>query len=169
MFGGATLQELRIACTVGQQEREGGVAPRTSPLAQVRDAGNLLTRAGLAIPTVDVDDITVQYGSVVQLVEHVRRMGEGNALVQRREALPRDTALASAAIYTSLFVGGVSEGDDGGGGGNARGGGVPATFEVVYLTGWAPDPSQPRSAKRGSGTVTFGQLSDALGGAPKET
>lgn len=61
MLGGTTLQELRIACTLAQQEREGGVAPRLSPLAQVRDAGNLLTRAGLTIPAVDVDDIQVQY------------------------------------------------------------------------------------------------------------
>ena len=70
MLGGSTLQELRIACTVAQQEREGGVSPRTSPLAQVRDAGNLLTRAGLAIPTVDVDEIAVNYSDVLGLISH---------------------------------------------------------------------------------------------------
>jgi NADH dehydrogenase [ubiquinone] 1 alpha subcomplex assembly factor 5 len=155
MLGGSTLQEMRIACTLAQQEREGGVAPRTSPLAQVRDAGNLLTRAGLSIPTVDVDEITVHYSDVLGLVGHLRTMGEGLALKQRREALPRDSALAAAALYDSMF-GEEHEG---------RGRGVPATFEVVYLTGWAPDPSQPRAARRGSATVSFGDLQKHVEGA----
>ncbi|KAJ7539411.1 hypothetical protein O6H91_11G091200 [Diphasiastrum complanatum] len=67
MYGGDTLRELRIACTAAQLEREGGVSPRISPLAQVRDAGNLLTRAGLALPTVDVDEYTVNYPSVTNM------------------------------------------------------------------------------------------------------
>lgn len=128
MLGGSTLQELRIACTVAQQEREGGVSPRTSPLAQVRDAGNLLTRAGLTIPTVDVDEIAVNYSDVLGLVSHLRRMGEGNGLLQRREALPRDTALAAAAAYTALFG---EEVEHEGRSMNS----VPATFEIVYMTG----------------------------------
>lgn len=167
MLGGNTLQELRIACTVAQQEREGGVAPRTSPLAQVRDAGNLLTRAGLAIPTVDVDDITVNYPDVVALVRHLRQLGEGNALRQRREALPRDTALASAAAYTALF--GLKQGTDEISLNNDTStetsicsSGIPATFQVIFLTGWAPDPSQPRAAKRGSAALSFQDLQKAM-------
>ena len=74
------IQELRIACTVAQQEREGGVSPRVSPLAQVRDAGNLLTRAGLAIPAVDVDDIQVHYRDATHLVQHLRRGGRWGAV-----------------------------------------------------------------------------------------
>ncbi len=58
-----TLNEMRIACAVGEQEREGGISPRVSPLAHVRDAGNLLGRAGLTLPAVDVDTLTVQYQS----------------------------------------------------------------------------------------------------------
>jgi hypothetical protein len=238
MLGGTTLQELRIACTLAQQEREGGVAPRTSPLAQVsstqacswslmlfsrgnnptkrrhvqpkhvlceciptscvfertplyflgslthlslcyflfaaqvRDAGNLLTRAGLAIPTVDVDDIIVGYPDPIALVRHLRRMGESNALLQRREALPRDTALAAAAAYVALF--GSSEaasadeaaekaksemhedGDD-----DLQA--ITATYQVVYMTGWAPDPSQKKAAKRGTATVSLQDLSRDLG------
>ena len=156
MLGGSTLQELRIACTVAQQEREGGVSPRTSPLAQVRDAGNLLTRAGLAIPTVDVDEIAVTYSDVLGLISHLRRMGEGNALLQRRENLSRDTALASAAAYMSLFGEEMDTGE-------SRVEIIPASFEIVYMTGWAPDPKQARAAKRGSATVSFQELSSAMG------
>ena len=154
MLGGNTLQELRIACTLAQQEREGGVTPRTSPLAQVRDAGNLLTRAGLALPTVDVDDIHVHYpDDVLGLIEHLRRMGESNALLQRRESLPRDTALAAAAAYSSLFREEEADGRES----------VSATYQIVYMAGWAPDPSsQPRAAKRGSGTVSFEDIREAV-------
>ncbi|KAL6771246.1 NDUFAF5 [Auxenochlorella protothecoides x Auxenochlorella symbiontica] len=156
MLGGATLQELRIACTLAQQEREGGVAPRLSPLAQVRDAGNLLTRAGLTIPAVDVDDIQVQYRDAMQLVRHLRQLAETNALTQRRAFLPRDSALATAAIYSSLF-GKEGEPEQG----------IPATFQVIYLTGWAPDPSQRGPARRGTATVSFGDLQKDLGTGPQ--
>jgi NADH dehydrogenase [ubiquinone] 1 alpha subcomplex assembly factor 5 len=163
MLGGTTLQELRIACTLAQQERLGGVSPRVSPLAQVRDAGNLLTRAGLAIPTVDVDEIEVRYRDPLGLVSHLRRMGEGSGLRQRREGLPRDAALAAAALYQATFAG------RGGGGGEeiegAEEGGVPATFQVIYMTGWAPDPSQAGAARRGSATVSLADLAAAgIGG-----
>jgi NADH dehydrogenase [ubiquinone] 1 alpha subcomplex assembly factor 5 len=177
MLGGTTLQELRIACTAASQEREGGVSPRLSPLAQVRDAGNLLTRAGLAIPTVDVDEISVMYRDPVQLVTHLRGMAEGNALKQRRVGLPCDTALATAAAYIGLFGGrsGDSTGEsleakEGGDVSDAHEDGVPATFQVVYMTGWAPDPSAQRgAAKRGSATVSFSDLTSALGGKEAES
>lgn len=153
MLGGNTLQELRIACTLAQQEREGGVSPRTSPLAQVRDAGNLLTRAGFSIPTVDVDDIVVQYRDPIDVVLHLRAMGESNGLLQRKEELSRDTAIAAAAVYTSLFE------EQHGGGDDCS---IPATYQVVYMTGWSPDASQQKAARRGSGTVSFEELSSAL-------
>ncbi|KAI7842365.1 hypothetical protein COHA_004004 [Chlorella ohadii] len=149
MFGGQTLQELRIACTVAQQEREGGVSARVSPLAQVRDGGNLLTRAGLAIPAVDVDEVQVHYRDPMQLVEHLRSMGESNALLKRRLGLPRSVALATAAAYTGLFA--------------EEDGSIPATYEVIYMTGWAPHPSQQQAAKRGSATVSFEDLVADLG------
>ncbi|KAJ7539001.1 hypothetical protein O6H91_11G072200 [Diphasiastrum complanatum] len=119
MYGGDTLRELRIACTAAQLEREGGVSPRISPLAQVRDAGNLLTRAGLALPTVDVDEYTVNYPSAFELIEHLRCMGDTNAVLQRNQIMRRDTALAAAAIYESMFGG--------------TDGTVPATFQVSLL------------------------------------
>ncbi|KAG0492214.1 hypothetical protein HPP92_005612 [Vanilla planifolia] len=104
ILGGETLKELRIACTIAQLEREGGISPRMSPLAQVRDVGNLLTRAGFALPGVDVEQYTVRYDSALELIEHLRTMGETNALLQRSNLLKRDTALATAAVYESMFA-----------------------------------------------------------------
>ncbi|GAB2291419.1 hypothetical protein Dimus_025675 [Dionaea muscipula] len=141
ILGGETLKELRIACTVAQMEREGGISPRLSPLAQVRDAGNLLTRAGFTLPGVDVDEYTVKYENALQLIEHIRAMGETNALLQRNNILKRETALATAAVYQSMF--------------GAEDGTIPATFQVIYMTGWREHPSQQKAKRRGSATISF--------------
>ncbi|KAL0917676.1 hypothetical protein M5K25_012755 [Dendrobium thyrsiflorum] len=141
ILGGETLKELRMACTIAQLEREGGISPRMSPLAQVRDAGNLLTRAGFALPGVDVDEYTVRYDNALELIEHLRTMGETNALLQRSNILKRDTALATAAIYESMFA--------------AEDGKIPATFQVIYMTGWKEHPSQQKAKSRGSATISF--------------
>ncbi|KAE8780452.1 putative methyltransferase [Hordeum vulgare] len=125
ILGGETLKELRIACTIAQMEREGGISPRMSPLAQVRDAGNLLSRAGFALPGVDVDRYTVKYNSALELVEHLRAMAETNALFQRSPILKRDTALATAAIYQSMF--GLEDGT------------IPATFQVSLSYQYSAD------------------------------
>lgn len=148
MFGGETLRELRISCTVAQMEREGGVSPRVSPLAQVRDAGNLLTRAGFALPTVDVDEITVRYPSAIELIDHLRSMGETNAVRERILTVNRDTALATAAVYQEMF--------------GEPNGTIPATYQVIYMAGWSPDVSQQRPKRRGSATVSFEDLSKAF-------
>ncbi|KAL6530601.1 hypothetical protein OROMI_028490 [Orobanche minor] len=159
ILGGETLRELRIACTVAQMEREGGISPRLSPLAQVRDAGNLLTRAGFTIPGVDVDEYTVRYDSAMfslsykvalELIEHLRTMGETNALYQRGKILKRDTALATAAVYESMFA--------------AEDGTIPATFQVIYMTGWKEHESQPKAKRRGSATVSFSDIQKQFGG-----
>ncbi|XP_058722065.1 putative methyltransferase At1g22800, mitochondrial [Vicia villosa] len=149
ILGGETLRELRIACTVAQMEREGGISPRVSPLAQVRDAGNLLTRAGFNLPGVDVDEYTVKYGSALELIEHLRAMGETNALSQMNSMLKRDTALATAAIYDSMFA--------------SEDGTVPATFQVIYMTGWKEHPSQQKAKRRGSATVSFKDIQTQFG------
>ncbi|PIN09594.1 putative methyltransferase [Handroanthus impetiginosus] len=149
ILGGETLRELRIACTVAQMEREGGISPRLSPLAQVRDAGNLLTRAGFTLPGVDVDDHTVRYNSALELIEHLRNMGETNALLQRSNILKRDTALATAAVYESMFA--LGDGT------------IPATFQVIYMTGWREHPSQQRAKRRGSATVSFKDIQKQFG------
>ncbi|PKA57179.1 Putative methyltransferase [Apostasia shenzhenica] len=149
ILGGETLKELRIACTVAQLEREGGISPRLSPLAQVRDAGNLLTRAGFALPGVDVDEYTVKYDSALELIEHLRTMGENNALVQRRNILRRDTALATAAVYESMFA--------------TEDGKIPATFQVIYMTGWKEHPLQQKAKSRGSATISFEDIQKHFG------
>ncbi|CAN6357921.1 unnamed protein product [Urochloa humidicola] len=149
ILGGETLKELRIACTIAQMEREGGISPRMSPLAQVRDAGNLLTRAGFTLPGVDVDQYTVKYNSALELVEHLRAMGETNALFQRNPVLKRDTALATAAIYQSMF--GLEDGS------------IPATFQVIYMTGWREHPSQQKAKRRGSATISFSDIQKQFG------
>lgn len=149
LLGGDTIQELRISCTLAQEEREGGVSPRTSPFVHVRDAGNLLTRAGFQIPSVDIDDIVIHYPDPVALVEHLRRMGETNASIHRRHFLSRDTALASAATYMAMF--GEQEA-------------IPASYQIIYMTGWSPDGSQPKPAARGSATVSFKELEETLKG-----
>ncbi|KAL0359675.1 UNVERIFIED_CONTAM: putative methyltransferase, mitochondrial [Sesamum angustifolium] len=150
ILGGETLRELRIACTVAQMEREGGISPRLSPLAQVRDAGNLLTRAGFSLPGVDVDEYTVRYNSALELIEHLRTMGETNALLQRSNILKRDTALATAAVYESMFA--------------AEDGTIPATFQVIFMTGWREHPSQQRAKRRGSATLSFKDIQKQFGG-----
>ncbi|CAL9099941.1 unnamed protein product [Musa textilis] len=150
ILGGETLKlELRIACTIAQMEREGGISPRLSPLAQVRDAGNLLTRAGFTLPGVDVDEYTVKYESALELIEHLRSMGETNALFQRSNILKKDTALATAAVYQSMFGG--------------EDGTVPATFQVIYMTGWKEHPSQQKAKSRGSATASFDDIQKHFG------
>lgn len=149
ILGGETLKELRIACTIAQMEREGGISPRLSPLAQVRDAGNLLTRAGFTLPGVDVDEYTVRYSSALELIEHLRAMGETSALLQRSKVLKKDTALATAAIYESMFA--------------AEDGTIPATFQIIYMTGWKEHHSQQKPKKRGSATVSFQDLQKQFG------
>lgn len=149
ILGGETLKELRIACTVAQMEREGGISPRLSPLAQVRDAGNLLTRAGFMLPGIDVDEYIVKYRSPLELIEHLRAMGETNALLQSNKFLKRETALATAAVYESMFA--------------AEDGTIPATFQVIYMTGWKEHPSQQKAKKRGSATISFKDIQQQFG------
>lgn len=148
----------------------GGVSQRVSPLAQVRDCGNLLTRAGMRLPAVDVDTLTMNYPSAAKLVEHLRFMGETNAGVSRRRgAVGRETAAAAAACYHFMFpAGGVGAGapPEGGAGSGSEGrGGVEATWQVLYMTGWSSGDGQQQAAERGSAGVSLSQLEEELGKA----
>lgn len=148
MLGGETLRELRIACTVAQLERDGGISPRVSPLVQVQDAGNLLTGAGFSLPTVDVDKYIMRYPTALELIDHLRSMGEGNAVLQRVQTLKKETAIAAAAAYDAMF--GDSDG-------------ISATFQVIYMAAWSPHSSQPSSKRRGSATVSFEDIQKVFG------
>lgn len=150
LLGGDTLVELRTALFEAELAEESGVSPRVSPGIQLGDAAALLQRAGFALPVADSETITVTYRDLLALMRDLRGMGETNALMARRRGGLRRATLARAAlIYAERF--GDSEGR------------IPATFEVMFLCGWAPHPSQPQPLPRGSAKA---RLADAL--KPKE-
>ncbi len=147
LMGGETLTELRQSFAEAESDIEGGVSPRVAPFADLRDLGALLQRAGFALPVTDVDRVTVRYASVFGLMHDLRRMGATNALLARRRTpLKRATLRRLAEIYAQRFA------DDDGR--------VRATFEIVWLSGWAPHPDQQQPLKPGSAKT---RLADALG------
>jgi len=147
LFGGETLLELRRALMEAEAEVEGGASPRVAPMAEVRDLGGLLQRAGFALPMVDRDRVTVTYGHPFDLMADLRGMGEANALAERRRSFSRRTTLMRAAeIYAERHAG--------------ADGRVPATFEILFLTAWAPHADQPRPLRPGTAQS---RLADALG------
>jgi SAM-dependent methyltransferase len=146
MLGGGTLNELRQALTEADLEQAGGAGPRVSPFIDPADAGDLLRRAGFALPVVDVDRVTVRYSHPLRLLADLRKMGETSALFERSRApLTRGRLARACEIYIERFA--------------APDGRVPATFEIIALTAWAPHPDQPQPLKRGSATA---RLEDAL-------
>ena len=147
MLGGETLKELRGALVEAEAEVEGGAGPRASPFADVRDLGALLQRAGFALPMADVDEIAVSYPDAFTLLADLRGMGETNAVAGRRKGFSRRATLMRAAeLYAARHAG--------------PDGRLPATFQVIYLTAWAPHQSQPQPLRPGSAKA---RLSAALG------
>ena len=146
LFAGDTLHELAESFLAAEIEQEGGAGPRVAPMADPRALAGLLQRAGFALPVVDSDRITVTYRDAFALMADLRAMGEGNALRERRRHFTRRaTLLRMAEIYRARF--GAAEGR------------IPATFELVTLTAWAPHESQPKPLRPGSATA---RLADAL-------
>jgi SAM-dependent methyltransferase len=146
MIGGDSLTELRQAFAQAESEVEGGLSPRVAPFADLRDLGGLLQRAGFALPVIDSERVTVRYDTVFNLMHDLRRMGATNVLTERRRApLRRKTLLRMAEIYSERFADADKR--------------VRATFEIVWLSGWAPDPSQQKPLKPGSAKA---RLADAL-------
>jgi hypothetical protein len=147
LIGGETLTELRQSFAAAESEVEGGVSPRVAPFADLRDLGALLQRAGFALPVADADRVTVRYDTAFALLHDLRRMGATNALIDRRRTpLKRATLSRMAEIYAERFA----DAD----------GRLRATFEVVWLSGWAPHPSQQQPLKPGSAKA---RLAAALG------
>ena len=145
-FGGSTLTELRQCLIEAEAEVAGGAGPRVSPFADGVDAAGLLQRAGFALPVSDVDRVTVRYAHPLNLLADLRAMGETNVLVDRpARPLTRAVLARMSEVYQARF----GEAD----------GRVPATFEIVTATGWAPHESQQQPLKPGSATV---RLADAL-------
>lgn len=146
LFGGETLHELRTALTAAEIAVEGGLSPRLSPMVSVEDAGNLLGRAGFALPVADVDSLTVSYGEPLKLMRDLSGMGESNAVAERRKTCSRRATLFSAVENYRAAQAGAD-------------GRIPATFQIITLTGWAPHPDQPKPLRPGSAEMS---LSDAL-------
>ncbi|HZT50838.1 MAG TPA: methyltransferase domain-containing protein [Stellaceae bacterium] len=147
LWGGETLFELRAALTEAELAEEGGASPRVSPMADLRDLGGLLQRAGFALPVADADAIEATYPDALALMRDLRAMGESNAVLERRRGFTRRATLArAAALYAARFA--------------RPDGRIPATFQLVTLTAWAPHESQPRALRPGSARH---RLADALG------
>ena len=153
LLGGASLTELRQSLLQAESEIEGGISPRVAPFADISDLGGLLQRAGFALPVSDVDSFTVRYASPLGLMHDLRRMGATNALIERRKTpMRRSTLLRTLEIYAERF----SDPD----------GKVRATFELIWISGWAPHESQQKPLKPGSAAK---RLADALGVAEHPT
>jgi SAM-dependent methyltransferase len=145
-LGGRTLHELRAALAEAEALVSGGLSPRISPMGEVRDLGGLLQRAGFALPVADVVPLTAQYRDSLHLMRDLRAMGEGNALGQRlKHFSPRALFAQTEAIYQEHF--GLPNGK------------LPATFELVCLTGWSPSDSQQQPLRPGSARM---RLAEAL-------
>jgi len=146
LFGGETLKELRAVLAEAEARLSDGLSPRVLPMADLRDTGGLLQRAGFALPVADSRKLTVRYPDLATLVRDLRGMGETNALAARNRRLPARTLFAEAErLYRDHFADKTH---------------LNATFVLVFLTGWAPADTQPQPLRPGSAKA---RLSDALG------
>ena len=144
--GGDTLVELRNAITAAELRLRGGASPRIAPMGDIRDLGGLLQRAGLALPVADRLRLKANYGTALELMLELRAMGEANALADRsRSFAPRRLFEETESHYRSGHA--------------LPDGRVPATFDLIFLTGWAPSPDQQRALRPGSAAT---RLADAL-------
>jgi hypothetical protein len=151
MFGGETLHELRAALAAAEVEILGGLSPRVAPMGEIRDLGGLLQRAGFALPVADAERFDVTYATPLDLMRDLRAMGETNVMRARlARPMRRDMLARACEIYTDRFA--------------LPDGRIPATFEVLFLTGWAPAPSQQQPLRPGSAKA---RLADALGVAER--
>jgi SAM-dependent methyltransferase len=144
MIGGDTLTELRQSFAAAEAECEGGVSPRVAPFADLRDVGALLQRAGFALPVTDVDRVVVRYDNAIALMQDLRRMAATNILLERRrKPTRRATMLRMTQIYAARFA--------------DPDGRIRATFDVIWLSGWAPHESQQQPLRPGSAKVSLAE------------
>ena len=149
LFGGQTLTELRAVLAEAEAAETGGLSPRVLPMAEVRDLGGLLQRAGFALPVADVLTQRVSYRDTTALMHDLRAMGEGNALTARlRHPTGRRVFQRANELYQQHFADGPNR--------------IRATYDLIFLTGWAPAGSQPKPLRPGSAVQ---RLADALGAA----
>jgi NADH dehydrogenase [ubiquinone] 1 alpha subcomplex assembly factor 5 len=147
LLGGATLSELRQSWLIAEAEISGGASPRVAPFADVRDLGALLQRAGFALPVVDSETVTVTYATPLDAMRDIKAMGASNMLIaRRRQPVTRGLLMRACEIYADRYA--------------LPNGRIPASFEILTLTAWAPDASQPQPLRPGSAKT---RLADALG------
>jgi SAM-dependent methyltransferase len=147
LAGGETLIELRQSFAEAETAIENGVSPRVIPLLDVREAGALLQRAGFALPVTDVDRLIVRYDSPIALMHDLRALGATNPMFERsRRPLKRALLERMIDIYRQRF--------------SDPYGRMRATFDIVWVSGWSPHPSQQKPLLPGSARQ---RLADALG------
>ncbi|XP_060862655.1 arginine-hydroxylase NDUFAF5, mitochondrial [Metopolophium dirhodum] len=151
MLAGDTLFELRSSLQLAGIERDGGIAPRISPFVRLRDVGALMQSAGFSMLTLDTDELIIRYPSMFELMWDLKGMGENNAVLQRPLRLNKNTMFSAAAIYEKLYGNKDEDGETKG---------IPATFQVLYMIGWKPDPSQPKPLSRGSGQISIKDIGE---------
>ncbi len=152
LFGGQTLHELRATLAYGESEITGGISPRVFPMAEIRDLGALLQRANFSLPVADNDVLTVTYKTLLTLMHDLRAMGESNILSDRLDRFTASKVFSCAEHHYQLNYCNNN---------NL----LPATFEVIFLTGWRPDESQQQPLKPGSAQTS---LQTALNAATQD-
>lgn len=151
LFGGQTLHELRTVLAEAESRVTGGLSPRIAPMGEIRDVGALLQRCNLALPVADAVPFTVSYQDAWALMRDLRAMGEANALNARHRAPTRRKVFETAAdLYQQHF--GTEDGR------------ITATFEVIFLAGWAPDESQQKPLRPGSAKFSLAEALNAAKG-----
>ncbi len=155
LLGGRTLHELRQALAAAEAEMTGGASPRVAPFSDLRDLGGLLQRVGFALPVTDSEPVVVRYRTVARLFADLRAMGATNALVLRgRRPTTRAFLARTAQIYAERFA--------------DPDGRLRATFDHVWLSGWAPHESQQKPLKPGSARMSLeAALNTAGEGGPR--
>jgi NADH dehydrogenase [ubiquinone] 1 alpha subcomplex assembly factor 5 len=150
MIGGTTLPELRTSMMMAEMDREGGFSPHVGPFVELSDVGGLVSGAGFNLPTIDVDTIKLAYPNAMVLMEHLQRMGESNACINRRPRTAADSFLATACLYDEMYKLETDEGfeEDS----------IEASVQVIYAIGWSPHESQQQPSTRGTATHKVGAI-----------
>ena len=154
-FGGQTLFELRDSLASAEIELYGGISPRVSPMADIRDMGGLLQRAQLALSVADITNIPVKYKDMFHLMKDLRNMGETNIMNARTKKLTHHNLFKNAQKYYQSKYSDVS-------------GKINSTYDLIFFSGWAPHASQPKPLRPGSSTKTLKEVLNATKAKSKD-
>lgn len=148
MAGGVSFGGLRSCLAEAESQTAGGLSPRVLPMADIRDLGGLLGRAGFGLPVADSDTLTISWSDLFHMMRELRQMGESNALLGRATHMTRrDTMMKAATLYKDRF--------------STEDQRVTAEIELITLTAWAPSPDQQKPLKPGSADVNLADFLNA--------